>query len=154
MGDRETWIRATCAAAFPRDPPPNIVHQSWRTAEIPKVVANFVSGWQKLPNFSHRLWTDDANRQRFAARRLGVSSSGPSRASGTARRSRRHARPQPFVKHKRARSRPYRHLFFCRKYYYILISMHWKALDELYTMHARQNGKRASQKELLQKFIF
>ena len=68
MGDRETWIRATCAAAFPRDPPPNIVHQSWRTAEIPKVVANFVSGWQKLPNFSHRLWTDDANRQRFAAR--------------------------------------------------------------------------------------
>ena len=67
QADRETWIRRTCAAAFPRTSAPNIVHQSWRTAEIPEVVANFVSGWQHLSNFTHRLWTDDANRQLFAA---------------------------------------------------------------------------------------
>ncbi len=67
MVDRETWIRRTCAAAFPRDTPPNIVHQSWRDANIPEAVTRFVSGWRNLPNFTHRLWADGANRQLFAA---------------------------------------------------------------------------------------
>ena len=42
---------------------PRIIHQSWKTAEIPAAWINFRNSWkQAFPSFQYILWTDKDNR--------------------------------------------------------------------------------------------
>jgi hypothetical protein len=49
---------------------PRILHQTWKTAEVPPHWADFARSWRALhPGWEHRLWTDEDNRD-FIARRF------------------------------------------------------------------------------------
>ena len=56
---------ATCPAAT--GPIPQIIHQSWRTHELPSTLRPLSASWTQLSGWQHRLWTDDENRALWAA---------------------------------------------------------------------------------------
>ena len=56
---------ATCPAAT--GPIPQIIHQSWRTHELPSTLRPLSASWTQLSGWRHRLWTDDENRALWAA---------------------------------------------------------------------------------------
>ena len=38
---------------------PKIIHQTWKTEEIPPVMVNYVKSWNTLhPHYTYQLWTD------------------------------------------------------------------------------------------------
>ena len=42
---------------------PRIIHQTWKTAEIPEIYKDFQQSWlRNMPDWEYRLWTDDDNR--------------------------------------------------------------------------------------------
>lgn len=48
---------------------PNIIHQTWKTKEIPEKWKMHVASWQKFcveKNYGYKLWTDDDNRNLIA----------------------------------------------------------------------------------------
>ncbi|MCK4895156.1 MAG: hypothetical protein KAT07_14370 [Calditrichia bacterium] len=43
---------------------PKIIHQSWKSKDIPDNLHGFVETWRKFhPDWEYRLWTDDDNRE-------------------------------------------------------------------------------------------
>jgi mannosyltransferase OCH1-like enzyme len=41
-----------------------IIHQTWKTADIPEKYSAFVESWKRdYPDYEYRLWTDEDNRQ-------------------------------------------------------------------------------------------
>ena len=53
----------SCADAIP-----HLVHQSWMTSTVPSTLAPLSARWRTGPaGWEHRLWTDDTNRQLWAA---------------------------------------------------------------------------------------
>ena len=43
---------------------PKILHQTWKTTEIPAAWQRFVESWGRMhPKWEHRIWTDEANRK-------------------------------------------------------------------------------------------
>ena len=55
----------TCPAGT--GPIPQIIHQSWRTHELPSTLRPLSASWSHLSGWRHRLWTDDENRALWAA---------------------------------------------------------------------------------------
>ena len=48
---------------------PTIIHQTWRTGEIPERWKDYQASWQREhPGWAYRLWTDQANRELIATR--------------------------------------------------------------------------------------
>ena len=45
---------------------PRVVHQSWRSRELPSTLRPMSESWSRLPGWCHRLWTDDENRALWA----------------------------------------------------------------------------------------
>ena len=46
---------------------PKIIHQSWKTSDVPEVYHAWVSTWlQNHPTWVYKLWTDDENRELIA----------------------------------------------------------------------------------------
>ena len=45
---------------------PRVVHQSWRSRELPSTLRPMSESWSRLPGWRHRLWTDDENRALWA----------------------------------------------------------------------------------------
>jgi hypothetical protein len=42
---------------------PRIIHQTWKTADVPPRFAAWRESWARLhPGWQHRLWTDEDNR--------------------------------------------------------------------------------------------
>ena len=56
----------TCPAGT--GPIPQIIHQSWRTHELPSTLRPLSASWSHLSGWRHRLWTDDENRALWAAK--------------------------------------------------------------------------------------
>lgn len=57
----------TAGARF--DAIPRVLHQTWKTPEIPKEWREYHASWRRhLPHWEHRLWTDAECRQLVASR--------------------------------------------------------------------------------------
>jgi mannosyltransferase OCH1-like enzyme len=45
-------------------PIPKIIHQTWKTSDIPLKCRKWVESWKKLhPDYEYKLWTDNDNRE-------------------------------------------------------------------------------------------
>lgn len=48
---------------MPRQPVPTILHQTWKTSDVPEHWRAFARSWQQMhPEWEYRLWTDEDNR--------------------------------------------------------------------------------------------
>lgn len=56
-----TSVCAPAGAEIPR-----VVHQSWRSRELPSTLGPISESWSRLPGWRHRLWTDEENRALWA----------------------------------------------------------------------------------------
>lgn len=52
---------------------PKIIHQTWKTGDIPARFRRYSETWKRsLPDWEHRLWTDDSARELVARRFPGL----------------------------------------------------------------------------------
>ena len=58
-------VEETTASSAPTDVwVPHILHQTWRTSEVPLGFRKSVASWRKLqPSWKYKLWDDDANQR-------------------------------------------------------------------------------------------